>query len=110
MAANRLLAGEAADPATNLKAIVSLVSESLHISGARERLVAQVDQGASLSRPKLVGFVAGGDPQQSKFAIYLNRRLLFDDAHHLTPSIARALVHLELVRALIPSHRVLLLM
>lgn len=96
MSINRLIAGEAPEQAINLKSVLSVVSEDLRIEGARKRMISQVEPGSELARPKLVGF-HGADPQDIEWAIYLNKQLLFDDKHHLTNSLARALLHLELV-------------
>lgn len=100
MSINRLIAGEAPEQSINLKSVLSVVSEDLRIEGARKRLMAQIEPGSELARPKLVGF-HGTNPQHINWAIYLNKQLLFDDKHHLTDSLARALVHLELVYVVI---------
>ena len=93
----RSLSAASVQNALDLKSVLSVVHEDMHASGAEVRLIKAVDVGSKFARPKLVGFHAPGDLHDCKWAIYLNRKILFDDKYHFTSSLARALIHLELV-------------
>lgn len=99
----KLTAGDRPDTALNLKGVLSVVSQDLKPEGARARLIAKVEPGSELARPKLLGFQDPLNPDSIEWALYLNQSILFDDRFHLTGSIAVALVHLELVRERIPN-------
>ena len=98
LSVKQLTNGDTPNSSVNMRQVLSVVSEDLHNDGAKTRLIAAVDPTGERARPKLVGFHARDDPSNIKWALYLNKRVLFDDAFHLTKSLAMALINLEIVR------------
>ena len=98
LSVSRLTAGERPDESISLKRVLSVVSEDLRNDGAKARLIDAVDLKSEKALPKLVGFHKRTNPQDISWAVYLNKRVLLDDAFHLTKSLSMALLHMEIVR------------